>query len=178
VRVFIGFGGNLGDPAVAFASAASELRGIGQVVRVSSLYSAAPRGGISQPRFLNAALELETDLEPAPLLVELKRLELSLGRDPKGRRWGPRPIDLDILAFGGRCITDPDRDLIVPHPRLQERRFALEPLAELDPGLRPWRGQGCADLRIDVTVADLLATVANQDCQRLSGPEWADPPSG
>lgn len=177
MRAFIGLGGNLGDPAVAFASAASELRGMGQVVRVSSLYSASPRDAFDQPRFLNAALELETDLEPSPLLVELKRLELALGRDPNGRRWAPRVIDLDILALDGRCVTDPEHDLIIPHPRLQERRFALEPLAELDPGLRPWRGQGCADLRIDVTVADLLATVANQDVQRVSGPEWADPPS-
>ena len=175
MRVFIGLGGNMGNPALAFGSAASELRGTGQVVRVSSLYSAAPRDAFDQPRFLNAALELETDMEPAPLLVELKRVELALGRDPNARRWGPRVIDLDILAFDGRCVTDPQHDLIVPHPRLQERRFALEPLAELDPQLRPWRGQGCSDLRIDVTVADLLATVANQDCQRIGGPEWADP---
>jgi 2-amino-4-hydroxy-6-hydroxymethyldihydropteridine diphosphokinase len=175
VRAFIGLGGNLGDPAAAFGSAAAELRAIGQVVRTSSLYEAAPRDALDQPRFLNAALELETDLEPADLLTELKRLELSLGRDPAGRRWGPRVIDLDILLIDGRCVTDPDHDLIVPHPRLQERRFALEPLAELDPALRPWRGQGCADLRIDLTVADLLATVAGQDVKRIGGAEWGDP---
>jgi 2-amino-4-hydroxy-6-hydroxymethyldihydropteridine diphosphokinase len=177
VRAFIGLGGNLGDPASAFTSAAAELRGIGQVVRSSSLYEAAPRDSLNQPRFLNAALEMETDLEPSALLSALKRLELSLGRDPEAPRWSPRLIDLDILAFDGRCVTDPEHDLIVPHPRLHERRFALEPLAELDPGLRPWRGRGCSDLRIDVTVADLLATVAGQDVGRMSGPEWADPRS-
>ena len=173
MRAFIGLGGNLGEPAVAFRAAVAELRGIGQVVRVSSLYDSAPRGGPDQPRFLNAALELETDLEPAELLAELKRLERALGRDPEGRRWGPRLIDLDILAFDGRCVTDPDLDLIVPHARFHERRFALEPVAELDPGLRPWRN--CSDLRVDVSVADLLATVANQEVLRVGGPDWSDP---
>ena len=175
VRAFIGLGGNLGDPVAAFGSAAAELRATGLVARVSSLYEAAPRDAVDQPRFMNAALELATDLEPPILLAELKRLELALGREPDARRWGPRVIDLDILAIDGRCVTDPEHDLIVPHPRLQERRFALEPLAELDPSLRPWRGQGCADLRIDLTVADLLATVAGQDVKRVGGPEWADP---
>jgi 2-amino-4-hydroxy-6-hydroxymethyldihydropteridine diphosphokinase len=173
VRAFIGLGGNLGDPAAAFHAAAAELRGMGQVVRTSSLYESAPRDAFNQPRFLNAALELETDLEPAALLLALKRLELALGREPSSRRWGPRVIDLDILSFDGRCVTDPELDLIVPHPRIQERRFALEPLAELDPQLRPWRN--CSDLRVDVTVADLLATVAGQDCRRVGGPDWADP---
>ena len=81
-------------------------------------------------------------------------------------------IDLDILSFDGRCVTDPEHDLIVPHPRFHERRFALEPVAELDPTLHPWRN--CSDLRVDVSVADLLATVANQEVVRLGGPEWAD----
>jgi 2-amino-4-hydroxy-6-hydroxymethyldihydropteridine diphosphokinase len=178
VRAFIGLGGNIGEPAVAFRAAVAELRGIGLVARVSSLYDSAPRDAFDQPHFLNAALELETDFEPVELLTELKRLELALGRDPHGRRWGPRVIDLDILSFDGRCVTDPEHDLIVPHPRFHERRFALEPVAELDPGLRPWRG--CADLRVDVSVADLLATVANQEVMRVGGPDWADPvsPSG
>jgi 2-amino-4-hydroxy-6-hydroxymethyldihydropteridine diphosphokinase len=173
VRAFIGLGGNLGEPVVAFRAAVAELRGIGQVVKVSSLYDSAPRGGPHQPRFLNAALELETDLEPADLLRELKRLELALGRVPQGRRWGPRLIDLDILSFDGQCVTDPELDLIVPHPRFHERRFALEPVAELDPALRPWRG--CSDLRVEVSVADLLATVANQEVLRVGGPDWSDP---
>jgi len=175
VRAFIGLGGNLGDSEAAFNAAAAELRGIGQVARASSLYETAPRDLYDQPRFMNAALELETDLEPTDLLLALKRIELSLGRDPQGMRRGPRVIDLDILAIEDRCVTDPERDLIVPHPRLHERRFALEPLAELNPGLRPWRGRGCSDFRIDVTVVDLLATVADQDVNRIGGAEWGDP---
>jgi 2-amino-4-hydroxy-6-hydroxymethyldihydropteridine diphosphokinase len=178
VRTFIGLGANIGEPAAAFRAAVSELRALGQVVRVSSLYDSAPHdmlGAPAQPHFLNAALELETDMEPVELLSELKRLELSLGRDPDARRWGPRSIDLDILAIDGRCVTDPEHDLIVPHPRLQERRFALEPVAELDPQLRPWRN--CADLRVDITIADLLATVANQEVSRVGGPDWSDPVS-
>jgi 2-amino-4-hydroxy-6-hydroxymethyldihydropteridine diphosphokinase len=175
VRAFIGLGGNLGEPAVAFRAAVAELRGHGQIVKVSSLYDSAARDSFAQPHFLNAALELETDLSPTDLLAELKRLELSLGRDPEGAHWGPRLIDLDILSFDGLCVTDTENDLIVPHPRFHERRFALEPVAELDPNLRPWRD--CSDLRVDVSVADLLATVASQEVMRIGGPDWADPVS-
>jgi 2-amino-4-hydroxy-6-hydroxymethyldihydropteridine diphosphokinase len=173
VRAFIGLGGNTGEPAAAFRAAVAELRAIGQVVRVSSLYDTAPRDAFNQPHFLNAALELITDLEPVDLLAELKRLEQALGRDLSAPRWSPRPIDLDILSFDGECVTDPEHDIIVPHPRFHERRFALEPVAELDPNLLPWRN--CADLRVDVSVADLLATVANQEVMRIGGPDWADP---
>jgi 2-amino-4-hydroxy-6-hydroxymethyldihydropteridine diphosphokinase len=171
VRAFIGLGGNLGDPRATFAGAVRELTGIGQVVRVSSLYDSAPRDRTDQPRFTNAALELSAELEPSELLFHLKRIEASLGREP-AYRFGPRVLDLDILSFDGFCVTDTELGLIVPHPRLQERRFALEPLAELEPALRPWRG--CADLRTDVTVADLLPSVADQDVMRVGGPEWAD----
>jgi 2-amino-4-hydroxy-6-hydroxymethyldihydropteridine diphosphokinase len=173
VRAFIGLGGNLGEPAVAFRAAVAELRAIGQVVRVSSLYDTAPRGSLDQPHFLNAALELETDHSPIELLTELKRLELALGRDPEGAHWGPRVLDLDILSFDGLCVTDTEHDLIVPHARFHERRFALEPVAELDPNLRPWRN--CSDLRVEVSVADLLPNVANQEVMRVGGPDWADP---
>ena len=173
MRAFIGLGGNIGEPAAAFRAAVAELRALGQVVAASSLYFTAPRDSFDQPRFHNAAVELATDLEPIDLLLALKRIELSLGRDPDGRRWGPRVIDLDILAFDGRCVTDLQHDLIVPHPRFHERRFALEPVAELDPAFLPWRN--CADLRVDVSVSDLLPMVAAQEVERLGGPEWADP---
>jgi 2-amino-4-hydroxy-6-hydroxymethyldihydropteridine pyrophosphokinase len=173
MRAFIGLGGNLGDSGGAFAGAVRELRRIGQVVRASSLYASAPRDVLDQPEFTNAAVEFETELQPSELLLELKRLELSMGRDPQGMRFGPRVIDLDILSLDGRCVEDLELDLIVPHPRLHERRFALEPLAELAPSLQPWRG--CADVRRDVTVADLLPSVAEQGVRRIGGPEWADP---
>jgi 2-amino-4-hydroxy-6-hydroxymethyldihydropteridine diphosphokinase len=172
VRAFIGLGGNIGDTQAAFASAVAELRGIGAIGNVSSLYESSPRDLFDQPNFTNAALELETELEPSELLFHLKRLELTLGRDPHGTRYGPRTVDFDILCFDGRCVENLELDLIVPHPRLHERRFALEPLTEIDPGLRPWRN--CADLRTDVTVADLLPSVADQEVRRIAGPEWAD----
>lgn len=175
MRAFIGLGGNLGEPAIAFRAAVAELRGIGLVASISSLYDTAPRDAVDQPRFLNAAVELQTDLSPIDLLNELKRVELALGRNPTTRRWGPRVIDLDILSFDGLCVTDPELDLIVPHPRFHERRFALEPVAELDPNLLPWRN--CSDLRVEVSVADLLATVANQEVLRIGGPDWSDPRS-
>ena len=173
MRAFIGLGGNIGDTRAAFASAVRQLRRIGQVVKASSLYAGAPRDMLDQPDFTNAAVEMETELSAEELLLELKRLELSMGRDPQGTRYGPRVIDLDILSLDGRCVEDLELDLIVPHPRLHERRFALEPLAELEPSLQPWRG--CADVRRDVTVADLLPSVADQEVRRVAGPEWADP---
>ncbi len=172
MRAFIGLGGNIGDPRQAFVGALRELADIGQVVRASSLYETKPRDFADQPTFTNAVVELVTELGPAELLFHAKRIEVALGRDPQGIRFGPRIVDLDILAFDGKCVTDTELDLIVPHPRLQERRFALEPLAELEPSFRPWRN--CADLRTDVTVADLLPSVADQDVRRISGTDWAD----
>jgi len=172
MRAFIGLGGNLPGTHTAFVGAAAELGLIGQVIRASSLYQSAARDVFDQPDFTNAVVEIETELPPVDLLFALKRTEAALGRDPDGVRFGPRLIDLDILSFDGQCVEDPELDLIVPHPRLVERRFALEPLAELEPDLRPWRG--CADLRYDVTVADLLPSVADQDVQRIGGPDWAD----
>ena len=174
MRAYIGLGGNMPGTRAAFGSTMVELGAIGQVVRASSLYRSAARDLLDQPDFINAAVELETDLEPADLLFALKRLELTLGRDPQGLRFGPRLIDLDILALDGRCAADSELDSVIPHPRLVERRFALEPLAEIDPDLRPWRG--CDDLRVDVTVADLLPSVADQEVHRVGGPEWADRP--
>lgn len=169
---FIGLGANIGQPAETFGRAVAAMRTIGSVLNVSSLYAAEPRDLLEQPEFRNAVVELETDLAPRQLLVELKSLELQLGRDPAGARYGPRLIDLDILAIEGRCLVDEDLDLVVPHPRLQERRFALEPLAEINPQLQPWKG--CDDVRVDVTVADLLPSVAGQDVRRVGGPEWSD----
>ena len=172
VRAFIGLGGNLSGTAAAMTAAAKELGLIGQVVRASSLYATAPRDLLDQPDFTNAVLELETDLEPPDLLVALKRIELTLGRDPYGLRFGPRLIDLDILAIDGRCVDDNELDLVIPHPRLAERRFALEPLAELDPGLRPWGG--CEGRREGQTVAEMLPDVADQELELVRGPGWAD----
>ena len=111
-----------------------------EVVAVSTLRETDPVGYEDQPRFLNGVAELDTELPPRELLGRLLEIERRLGRvRGQGPRFGPRTIDLDLLLVGGVVIDEPG--LTLPHPRLQERRFVLEPLAELDPALEiPGRG--------------------------------------
>lgn len=130
-RVHIGLGSNLGDREAALRGAL-ELLG-DDVVAVSSFRETDPIGYLDQPRFLNAAAAVETALEPRAVLDRLLEVERELGRTRDGARFGPRTIDLDLLLYGDRVIDEPG--LVVPHPRLAERRFVLEPLAELDPDL-------------------------------------------
>jgi len=170
MRAWVSLGGNLARSLEAFANAVVSITAVAQVRGVSSLYRSAPRERENQPDFINAALVLETELTPRPLLAELKAIERRLGRDPKGARYGPRLIDLDLLAIDDLCIEDVP-DLVVPHPRLAERRFALEPLAELDPDLRPW--SACPGERRELTVAQALAAVMDQDVEVVEGPGWA-----
>jgi 2-amino-4-hydroxy-6-hydroxymethyldihydropteridine diphosphokinase len=135
VRVFVGLGSNLGDREANLRAALEALAaepGIA-VASVSSFRDTAPVGLEAQPRFLNAAAALETELSPRALLERLLAVERALGRRREGPRFGPRTIDLDLLVYGETRIDEPG--LEVPHPRLHERRFALEPLAELDPAL-------------------------------------------
>jgi 2-amino-4-hydroxy-6-hydroxymethyldihydropteridine diphosphokinase len=136
VRALLGLGANLGDPAATLREAKERLGMLGRVSAVSSLYRTPPWGLADQPPFVNAALALETALEPRELLAALKDLERELGRTPTFR-WGPRAIDLDILAYDGVRLEEPE--LTIPHARLAERAFALVPLAEIAPafaGLR------------------------------------------
>jgi 2-amino-4-hydroxy-6-hydroxymethyldihydropteridine diphosphokinase len=126
----IGLGSNLGDPAGNLERAIVALEALGSVAARSSFYRSAPWGVTDQPEFVNAAVLLETELSPRELLAGLKRLETELGRT-ESYRWGPRVVDLDILAYDALTVDEPD--LIVPHPRLLERAFALAPLAEIDP---------------------------------------------
>jgi 2-amino-4-hydroxy-6-hydroxymethyldihydropteridine diphosphokinase len=133
-KAFVGIGSNLGEPERQIAEALDLLRaedGI-DVVAVSSLRETEPVGYRDQPNFLNAAAALETELSPRELLGRLLGIERRLGRERgTGPRFGPRTIDLDLLLYGDETVDEPG--LTVPHPRLAERRFALEPLAELDP---------------------------------------------
>lgn len=132
MRAFIGLGSNLGDREESLRRAVELLRsepGI-DVVAVSSVRETDPVGLVDQPRFLNAAAELETRLPARALLERLLTVEQALGRRRDGPRFGPRTIDLDLLLYGDDVIDEPG--LTVPHPRLAERRFALEPLYELD----------------------------------------------
>lgn len=141
---YIGLGSNLGAREENLRVALERLRALGQL-RVSSVRETEPVGVTDQPRFLNAAAELETDLGPRELLARLLEIERELGRERAAeKRWGPRPIDLDLLVYGEEAIDEPG--LTVPHPRLAERRFALEPLHELAPELRLPDGRRIRDL--------------------------------
>lgn len=143
VRAFVGLGSNLGDRESTLKAAVGRLRGLQatEVRAVSRFRDTEPVGYVDQPRFLNGAVELETDLSPRALLEVLLELERSLGRDRStGPPQGPRTLDLDLLLYGDQTIDEPG--LTVPHPRLHERAFVLEPLAELDPALEvPGRGR-------------------------------------
>ncbi|MCL4534453.1 MAG: 2-amino-4-hydroxy-6-hydroxymethyldihydropteridine diphosphokinase [Bacteroidetes bacterium] len=143
-RVFVGLGTNLGDRLGQLKQALCLLRGLGTVRRVSSLYETEPVGYAGQPWFLNAACEMETDLSPLDLLSALKDIEHHLGRVPT-RRNGPRTIDLDILLYDERQVELPD--LKIPHPRMHQRRFVLEPLAEIAPdAVHPRLGKTAREL--------------------------------
>ena len=141
-RAFVGLGSNLGDPRAQIGLAVELLGGEEgvEVVAVSTLRETDPVGYEDQPRFLNGAAELRTSLSARELLERLLAIERELGRvRGEGPRFGPRTIDLDLLLFGDEVVAEPGLD--VPHPRLHERRFALEPLAELDTALEiPGRG--------------------------------------
>jgi 2-amino-4-hydroxy-6-hydroxymethyldihydropteridine diphosphokinase len=136
-RAFVGLGSNLGDRERTLERAVEALGQLpGTTVRaVSSFRDTDPVGMVDQPRFLNGAVELETNLSPRELLAALLEIEGSLGRDRAGvPPGGPRTLDLDLLLYGAAEIDEPG--LRVPHPRLGERRFVLEPLLELDPALK------------------------------------------
>jgi 2-amino-4-hydroxy-6-hydroxymethyldihydropteridine diphosphokinase len=138
---YVGLGANLGDRRATIGRAV-ELLGAAEgvsAVAVSSLRETDPVGVEDQPRFLNGAAAVEASLPARELLGVLLGIERRLGRTREGPRFGPRVIDLDLLLYGGEGLDEPG--LTIPHPRLHERRFALEPLAELAPGLVvPGRG--------------------------------------
>jgi 2-amino-4-hydroxy-6-hydroxymethyldihydropteridine diphosphokinase len=130
VTAYIGLGSNLGDREASIRGAAAELG----ATRLSTIRETEPWGPVvDQPRFLNAVAELETDLRPRELLERLLAVEREFGRVRDGLRFGPRTLDLDLLVYGSARLAEPD--LTVPHPRLHERRFVLEPLSELAPDL-------------------------------------------
>jgi 2-amino-4-hydroxy-6-hydroxymethyldihydropteridine diphosphokinase len=133
VHAYVGVGANLGDREATIRRAVGLLGEVEavEVVAVSSLRETEPWGPVQQPPFLNGVVAVETELEPRALLGALLDVERLLGRVRQGERYGPRTIDLDLLLYGDRVVDEPG--LTVPHPLLQERRFALEPLAELAP---------------------------------------------
>ncbi len=134
-RAYVGLGSNVGDREQMLWRAIHMLAFDPEVdvAAVSSIRETDPVGFVDQPPFLNAAVAVETELGPQALLELLLSVERELGRTREGPRFGPRTIDLDLLLYGDEVVDEPG--LTVPHPRLHERRFALEPLAELDPDL-------------------------------------------
>ncbi len=134
-RVFLGIGSNLGDRETLLRRA---VEGLPNVVAVSDVYETEPVGGpADQPAYLNLVVELATDLSARQLLERAQELEAAAGRDraTTAERFGPRTLDVDVLLVGSETADEPD--LIVPHPRMYERRFVLAPLADLAPQLVP-----------------------------------------
>jgi 2-amino-4-hydroxy-6-hydroxymethyldihydropteridine diphosphokinase len=145
-RAYLGLGANIGDRARALQAAVDGLAAADgvTVVAVSPVYETEPVGGPEQPEYLNAVVAVDTNRTPRELLEIAKRLEDQAGRVP-GERWGPRPLDVDVLLVGDDEVDEPD--LVVPHPRLYERAFVMVPLADLDPMLAPWVPAGAAGVR-------------------------------
>lgn len=155
VRAAIGLGSNLGDRAQHIANAVAALTQTGSLVRVSSLYETEPVGGPEQGSYLNAVVVIETELPVRDLLARCLEIEHEAGRERR-ERWGPRTMDLDVLLYGDHIIDEDG--LSVPHPRMTERRFVLEPLLEVWPD---------AALPDGTELAGLAAGVADQRVRKL-----------
>lgn len=155
-RYAIGLGSNLGDRLGNLRLGVHRLRELGDVEALSSVYGTEPVGGPSQGPYLNAVAVLESDLDPGELLDSLARIEADSGR-VREKRWGPRTLDLDILASDGDPITS--KALEVPHPRVGEREFALRPLTEVWPA---------APVGPDMTASDALSRVGSQGVALLA----------
>lgn len=167
---YLALGGNAGDREAMLAAAAARLDAHSaiQVCRWSSLYETEPVGPEGQPWYLNAVLEVHTPLSPVELLGTCKQIEKDLGRKP-GPRWGPRPIDIDILLYNHLELAT--AELVIPHPELARRAFVLVPLAEVAPELEvPGTG----------AVRSILARLGDSHQVRLhQGKAWVEGvPSG
>ena len=162
-KAWIGLGGNIGDVASAMREAVHALGESGEIrlTGVSRLYSTPPWGLADQPDFLNAAVEVETSLDPARLLEACLHAERRQKRERRVR-WGPRNIDLDILAMEG--VEMSDEQLTIPHPRLAQRAFALLPLADLAPDL----------IIAGRTVRDMAASADGSDITVVEDSGWLE----
>ena len=154
-RAFVGVGANLGDAAAQVRAAIGALAALPgtRLVAASSLYRTAPLGHADQPDFVNAVVLLETALAPRALLEALQAVEARSGR-ARSFKDAPRVLDLDLLLYGEQALHEPE--LVVPHPRLHSRAFALAPIVEIDPdAVIPGRGPAkdwlarCADQRVE-----------------------------
>ena len=158
MKAWLGLGSNLQKPLQQLQEATGNIAladGI-EVLKTSSFYRTPPWGDQYQDDFINAVVQIETSLDPLPLLRVLQSIENQMGRQRSGRRWGPRLIDIDLLLFGDLQLQTVD--LEVPHPRIHERAFVLVPLSELDKTLKiPGRGD----------IGKLLKRIECKDIVRL-----------
>ena len=157
--VYIGIGSNLDDPIAHVRRALQQLAELPltSLSKTSSLYSSKPLGPADQPDYINAVASIRTELAPLELLDELHRIEAEHGRVRTGARWGPRPLDLDILLYDEKVITL--ERLVIPHPGLHERGFVLYPLHEINPALIIPQKGSVMELR-NTCVADGLEKIA------------------
>ncbi len=153
--VLIALGGNVGDVRQTFRKAIANICGMAQagLLARSSDYATPPWGEQNQARFINACIEIDTGLDPHALLFTLHKIEKKFGRDRAAeQRWGPRTLDLDLIAYADAVLDKPE--LTLPHPRLFERAFVLVPLAEIAPD-RMIAGRTPAKALADVSTAGI-----------------------
>jgi len=154
--VYLALGSNLGDREKNLRAALDQIAQFAHITRVSSIYETEPWGVKEQPWFLNLVCETTTQLSPVDVLRRAKRIEAAMGRSD-GIRFGPRPIDVDILLYDRVIRLDPA--LTIPHPRMHERRFVLAPLAEIAPTV--------VHPRLRATIRKLLADLESTEEVRL-----------
>lgn len=161
VQVYIALGCNLGDRTTQIAAALERLAAVVMLEKKSPVYETAPKYVTDQPVFLNMVVSGQTTLEALALLDEMQDIEKGLGRVP-GQRFGPRAIDLDILFYGDMVINTPR--LAVPHPRMVERRFVLQPLNDIAPDFRhPVTGKSVAEMLALLPPEDDIRVFDGQD---------------
>ena len=134
-KVYAGIGSNLGNKRENIIRAIDRINAYEEICvrEKSGFYDTTPVGGPPQPDYVNCVIRLETEVEPQTLLKEFKKIEIEQGRR-SGVRWGPRVVDLDILLYGDRIVND--HNLKIPHERMHERIFVLEPLCEISPDIK------------------------------------------
>jgi 2-amino-4-hydroxy-6-hydroxymethyldihydropteridine diphosphokinase len=161
--IYLGLGSNLGNRRGNLAMALRMLEPLCRVDAVSALYESAPQPPAPPPAYLNAACRVVTGLTPVLLLRHVKRIEKLIGRH-KGERWAPRPIDIDILLYDDQVIDG--AELTVPHPRLLERAFVLQPLLDLDADLTHPTGE---------RLVEVSARVGSGDMMQVAATGWHEP---
>ena len=164
ITAVIALGGNLGDVETCFRATRDELASLPRtrLLESSRIYTSAPLGPPGQPDYQNAAVTIDTELEPLELLDRMQRIEQEHGR-VRGEKWGPRTLDLDLIAYGDICM-DTAR-LILPHPHMHERMFVLQPVTDLLP---QWKHP-----RLQCSIAQLMNALLRQGTERLAeGHTW------